>query len=222
MKTKKVLDAGLCGANYPGCMLCAANLRYLFPFLKTSWYFICAVGRPHFHYTRRSFHYIIFFTFPNRAGGCRSAKATQSIRRKIFRFYVWYSADDGSSRALATAYRILAARRGAKRRAGAVRIPPCKACYKNRKQHPARCCFWRRWWESNPRDIAVKLISSQSRYDHFDTAPYLSQHQPLGKRGELMGRTSKNIKLRIPEKPHKIKGFRSGSYRVATTISSQV
>lgn len=37
-----------------------------------------------------------------------------------------------------------------------------------------------------------------------------------------MGRTSKNIKLRIPEKPHKIKGFRSGSYRVATTISSHV
>ncbi len=36
-----------------------------------------------------------------------------------------------------------------------------------------------------------------------------------------MGRTSKNIKLRIPEKPHKIKGFRSGNYRVATTISSQ-
>ena len=36
-----------------------------------------------------------------------------------------------------------------------------------------------------------------------------------------MGRTSKNIKLRIPEKPHKIKGFRSESYRVATTISSR-
>ena len=36
-----------------------------------------------------------------------------------------------------------------------------------------------------------------------------------------MGRTSKNIKLRIPEKPHKIKGFRTGSYRVATTISSR-
>lgn len=65
-----------------------------------------------------------------------------------------------------------------------------------------------------------RKISSQSRYDHFDTAPHLSQHQHLGKRGELMGRTSKNIKLRIPEKPHKIKGFRSGSYRVATTISS--
>ena len=65
------------------------------------------------------------------------------------------------------------------------------------------------------------MISSQSRYDHFDTAPYLSQHQHLRKRGELMGRTKKNIKLRIPEKPRKIKGFRLGSYRVATTISSQ-
>ena len=81
--------------------------------------------------------------------------------------------------------------------------------------------FWRSGWDSNPRNLAVQLISSQSRYDHFDTAPYLSQHQHLRKRGELMGRTSKNIKLRIPEKPHKIKGFRLGSYRVATTISSQ-
>ena len=81
--------------------------------------------------------------------------------------------------------------------------------------------FWRSGWDSNPRNLAVQLISSQSRYDHFDTAPYLSQHQHLGKRGELMGRTSKNIKLRIPEKSRKIKGFRSGSYRVATTISSR-
>ena len=80
--------------------------------------------------------------------------------------------------------------------------------------------FWRRRWDSNPRTLADQLISSQSRYDHFDTSPYLSQHQHLRKRGELMGRTSKNIKLRIPEKPRKIKGFRSGSYRVATTISS--
>ena len=63
-------------------------------------------------------------------------------------------------------------------------------------------------------------ISSRSRYDHFDTSPYLSQHQHLRKRGELMGRTKKNIQLKIPEKPRKIKGFRSGSYRIATTISS--
>ena len=81
--------------------------------------------------------------------------------------------------------------------------------------------FWRSGWDSNPRNLAVQLISSQSRYDHFDTAPYLSQHQHLGKRGELMGRTSKNIKLKIPETPRKIKGFRSRSYQVATTISSR-
>ncbi|MDY5008541.1 hypothetical protein, partial [Candidatus Allofournierella merdipullorum] len=65
------------------------------------------------------------------------------------------------------------------------------------------------------------MISSRSRYDHFDTSPYLSQHQHLRKRGELMGRTKKNIQLKIPEKPRKIKGFRSGSYRIATTISSR-
>ena len=68
---------------------------------------------------------------------------------------------------------------------------------------------------------ANHMISSRSRYDHFDTSPYLSQHQHLRKRGELMGRTKKNIQLKIPEKPRKIKGFRSGSYRMATTISSQ-
>ena len=81
--------------------------------------------------------------------------------------------------------------------------------------------FWRRRWDSNPRTLADQTISSRSRYDHFDTSPYLSQHQHLRKRGELMGRTKKNIQLKIPEKPRKIKGFRSGSYRIATTISSR-
>ena len=79
---------------------------------------------------------------------------------------------------------------------------------------------WRRWWDSNPRTLADQTISSRSRYDHFDTSPYLSQHQHLRKRGELMGRTKKNIKFKIPEKPRKIKGFRSGGYRITTTISS--
>ncbi len=36
-----------------------------------------------------------------------------------------------------------------------------------------RCVFfWRSGWDSNPRDLSVQLISSQPRYDHFDTAPY--------------------------------------------------
>jgi hypothetical protein len=30
---------------------------------------------------------------------------------------------------------------------------------------------WRRGWDSNPRALARKLISSQPRYDHFDTSP---------------------------------------------------
>ena len=45
---------------------------------------------------------------------------------------------------------------------------------KNRKK-PANTRFtgfeWRSGWDSNPRNLAVQLISSQSRYDHFDTAP---------------------------------------------------
>jgi hypothetical protein len=31
--------------------------------------------------------------------------------------------------------------------------------------------FWRRGWDSNPRAVSDKLISSQPRYDHFDTPP---------------------------------------------------
>ena len=30
---------------------------------------------------------------------------------------------------------------------------------------------WRRGWDSNPRGLAPKLISSQPRYDRFDTSP---------------------------------------------------
>ena len=82
----------------------------------------------------------------------------------------------GFSRALATVRRTVAARRDAKRRARTVRIPPCNPCIvcrKNKKQRPTRCCLWRRRWDSNPRGIAAKLISSQSRYDRFDTSAYL-------------------------------------------------
>ena len=31
--------------------------------------------------------------------------------------------------------------------------------------------FWRSGWDSNPRTVARHLISSQGRYDHFDTTP---------------------------------------------------
>ena len=34
---------------------------------------------------------------------------------------------------------------------------------------------WRSGWDSNPRALADNLISSQARYDHFDTAPRVVQ-----------------------------------------------
>ena len=97
----------------------------------------------------------------------------------------------GFSRALKMPHRGIFARRDAKRRARAVRIPPCNPCIvccKNKKQHPARCCLWRRRWDSNPRGIAAKLISSQSRYDRFDTSAYS---------GAFAGKAS----ISIPEMP---------------------
>ena len=39
---------------------------------------------------------------------------------------------------------------------------------------------WRRRRDSNSRAVAGKLISSQPRYDHFDTSPYMSIRSNLG------------------------------------------
>lgn len=38
---------------------------------------------------------------------------------------------------------------------------------------PAELSKWRRRWDSNPRALSDYLISSQARYDHFDTSPYV-------------------------------------------------
>ena len=94
---------------------------------------------------------------------------------------------------------------------------------KDRKK-PANTRFtgfeWRRVRDSNPRSLSGHSISSAAPSTTRTTLQDLSQHQDLGKRGELMGRTKKNIKLKIPEKPRKIKGSHLGGYRTATTISS--
>ena len=39
-----------------------------------------------------------------------------------------------------------------------------------------RDCCWRSGWDSNPRAREDYLISSQARYDHFDTLPYNEEH----------------------------------------------
>ena len=53
--------------------------------------------------------------------------------------------------------------------------------------------FWRRWRDSNPRYPKVQLISSQPRYDHFDTSPYRF--------------TAEVLYQPIPEKSRFFKGF---------------
>ena len=62
----------------------------------------------------------------------------------------------------------------------------------------------------------LPTLSSQPRYDHFDTSPCLSQHltpeKHLGFWGELMGRTYLIFGFRFLRKPSKIKG--SGVRRV--------
>ena len=36
--------------------------------------------------------------------------------------------------------------------------------------------FWRREWDSNPRDVAVKRFSRPPRYDRFDTSPCVNSN----------------------------------------------
>ena len=47
-----------------------------------------------------------------------------------------------------------------------------RKCWSNNKTRSASGFRWRKRWDSNPRTVARQLISSQSRYAHFDTAPY--------------------------------------------------
>ncbi len=50
--------------------------------------------------------------------------------------------------------------------------------------------LWRKRWDSNPRAREDYLISSQARYDHFDTLPYIfSAFLGFGKMQEKQART---------------------------------
>ena len=63
----------------------------------------------------------------------------------------------------------------------AERVGFTRSEYKLRILHPTQknntslnkseLLFWRREWDSNPRVLSHKLISSQPRYDHFDISP---------------------------------------------------
>ena len=70
---------------------------------------------------------------------------------------------------------------------------------------------WRRRWDSNPRGIAPKLISSQPRYDRFDTSPYWYCHSR-----DIISASTGKIKafpsfLPVPEFPPSYRRWRHNS-----------
>ena len=52
------------------------------------------------------------------------------------------------------------------------KVNDCSPNHEKRAQDAPFFSVWRRRWDSNPRYPEVQLISSQSRYDHFDTSPF--------------------------------------------------
>ena len=85
--------------------------------------------------------------------------------------------------------------------------------------------IWRRGWDSNPCAIARKLISSQPRYDHFDTSPYmLTRHTEINAIFSCIRipvRTGIVLETMECPKPAWLKGFRRFGFRLAKKISSQ-
>ena len=70
---------------------------------------------------------------------------------------------------------------------------------------------WRRGRDSNPREIALKLISSQPRYDHFDTSPcIILVHRPCVEVKAKCRKTveiDKTLNFQSPANPQKLKDF---------------
>ena len=79
-------------------------------------------------------------------------------------------------------------------------------------------------WDSNPRDVAVKLISSQPRYDHFDTAACLivisELKNQLGKRREFMERTPQEMPLQLTPNPLNNLVFLKEVFQLGVSFSS--
>ncbi len=87
-----------------------------------------------------------------------------------------------------------------------------------RKPQPGN---WRRGRDSNPRGIAPKLISSQPRYDHFDTSPYEKLLKILSEIRENFGRELRAYLISNLAESLLYQGFREGMFHEAYRISSQ-
>ena len=66
---------------------------------------------------------------------------------------------------------------------------------KNIKKNPATVVtgfsLWRKRWDSNPRAREDYLISSQARYDHFDTLPCIQLSEKCKKNKQEQKRSEK-------------------------------
>ena len=106
---------------------------------------------------------------------------------------------------------------------------------KSRNPHGYWIFRWRSGWDSNPRAREDYLISSQARYDHFDTAPYMLNRcfsSPFSDRKrhwkELTERTANLFNFRTVENPHgyKVFGGRNGQlparFRVSPVMTTSI
>ena len=73
---------------------------------------------------------------------------------------------------------------------------------------------WRSGWDSNPRAREDYLISSQARYDHFDTAPYM-----LTRRFPALFFGEKRLWKELTERTAKYSVFRTARPRMVTRFS---
>ena len=84
--------------------------------------------------------------------------------------------------------------------------------------------IWRRGWDSNPCAIARKLISSQPRYDHFDTSPYmLTRHTEINAIFSCIRipvRTGVVLETMECPKTARLKAFGKIGFRLTKKISS--
>ena len=84
---------------------------------------------------------------------------------------------------------------------------------------------WRRGWDSNPCAIARKLISSQPRYDHFDTSPYMltryTEINAIFSCIRIHVRTLRDAVIGRCPKTARLKAFWKIDFRLAKKISSQ-
>ena len=106
---------------------------------------------------------------------------------------------------------------------------------KSRNPHGYWIFRWRSGWDSNPRAREDYLISSQARYDHFDTAPYMFSRRfspPFSDRKwlwkELTERTANLFNFRTGQNPHGYKVFDGRNrqlparFRVSPVMASSV